>query len=117
MTMTHPPQPATQRVPLCTLDELPAGLGRAFEVAGRTIAVFRTRKDEVFAMNNRCPHKNGPMSEGMIARDADGQPQAVCPLHAFRFNAATGECDQPGVCRMQTYPIRIVDGQVYIELS
>lgn len=115
MTLTQATQP--QLVALCMLEELPMGLARAFDVGGTVIAVFRTRKGEVFAVNNRCPHKGGPMVEGMISRDADGQPQAVCPLHAFRFNAASGECDQAGVCRLPTYPIRIVDDKVFVEIT
>lgn len=101
---------------LCALEELPIGLGRAFVIQGHTVAVFRTRKGEVFAMANSCPHKNGPLSEGMISRDADGTPLAVCPLHNFRFSARTGECDQAGICAIRTYPVILVDNVVQIEL-
>ena len=102
---------------LCAVEDLPLGLGRAFEIAGRCIAVFRTRKGEFFAVDNKCPHKGGPLSEGMLARDSSGTPQVVCPLHQFRFAANTGECDQPGTCPVATYPVFQREGNVYIKLS
>jgi nitrite reductase (NADH) small subunit len=100
-------------VRLCHLDELPVGLGRAFEVDGRRIAVFRTRRGAIFALDNRCPHKGGPLAEGMLAGEA-----VVCPLHAFKFALATGDCDQPHLCagRVQTFPIVQKEGEVLISL-
>src|SRR5438093_11384674 len=83
----------TLEVRLCALEELPVGLGRAFDVEGHRIAVFRTRAGTVRAVANRCPHKNGPLADGMLAGDA-----VVCPLHNFRFDLNTGACDQPDVC-------------------
>ena len=96
---------AVRFVPVCDLAELPVGLGRPFRVGDHPIAVFRTRGGKVLAVANRCPHKGGPLSEGMLAGD-----QVVCPYHAFRFHAATGECDQAGVCEVTTYPVE-VDGE------
>jgi nitrite reductase (NADH) small subunit len=40
--------------------------------------------------------------------------QVVCPLHAFRFEADTGACDQPGVCAVATYPVEVIDGFVRV---
>jgi nitrite reductase (NADH) small subunit len=97
------------RLALCTIDELPVGLGRAFEVGTKPIAVFRTRTDKVFAVDGICPHKGAPLADGMLAGE-----QVVCPYHAFRFHSATGQCDQPGVCAIATYPVEVADGQVYV---
>ncbi|HUO08858.1 MAG TPA: nitrite reductase small subunit NirD [Phycisphaerae bacterium] len=105
------PQTKSAAIPLCSLDELPLGLGRAFNVEGRSIAVFRTRKGKLFAVDNRCPHKNGPLADGMLAGD-----QIVCPLHAFRFDGVTGECDQPGQCAVQAHEVTESDGIVSIRL-
>ena len=96
---------------VCRLDELPVGLGRAFEIGGRVIAFFLTRRGQVFAVDNRCPHKGGPLAEGMLAGDA-----IVCPLHAFRFEGKTGECDQPGTCAITTYPVTLRDGEVFVSI-
>lgn len=97
------------RVPLCTLDDIAVGLGRAFEVGGRPLAVFRGRDDRVFAVNGKCPHKNGPLADGMLIGE-----QVVCPLHAFRFHGAKGECDQPGTCGIETFPAEVRDGTVFV---
>ena len=115
MTALQDSVPASQdALPLCRLDELPLGLGRAFDIAGRTVAVFRTRKGEVFAVDNRCPHKAGPLADGMIARDAQGTPQVVCPLHQFHFDAGTGACDHAGTCPVETFAIEVRDAQDFI---
>jgi nitrite reductase (NADH) small subunit len=97
------------RVRLCVLDDLPEGLGRGFVVGGKKVAVFRTRTGKVFAVDGVCPHKGGPLADGMLAGE-----QVVCPFHAFRFNSATGECDQPGVCPIATYPVKVRNGVVLV---
>jgi nitrite reductase (NADH) small subunit len=99
-------------VAVCDMDELPVGLGRAFDVDGRRIAIFRTRAGSVHAVDNRCPHKGGPLAEGMLAGS-----QIVCPLHAFRFELSSGECDQPGTCGIQTYAARVHEGTVFIKFA
>lgn len=104
---TH--MPSTTRVRVCSIDELPIGLGRAFDIAGREVALFRTRRGGVFAVENRCPHKGGPLAEGMLAGDA-----VVCPLHAFRFELSSGACDQPGTCPVGTYPVTQEGNEIYL---
>ena len=96
------------RVQLCVLDDLPEGIGRPFRVGDTPLAVFRTRAGKVFAVDAVCPHKGAPLADGMIAGD-----QVVCPYHAFRFEAATGACDQPGVCAIGAYPVE-VDGDAVL---
>ncbi|HVS70462.1 MAG TPA: nitrite reductase small subunit NirD [Phycisphaerae bacterium] len=103
------PAAPAEFVAVCDVEELPIGLGRAFQVGPAAIAIFRTRRDHVFAIDNRCPHKGGPMAEGMLAGD-----QAVCPLHSFRFESASGRCDQEGMCPIAVYPLEIRDGQVFV---
>jgi nitrite reductase (NADH) small subunit len=103
--------PAAPVVALCPLDDLPVGLGRAFRVGERRVAVFRSRAGKVFAVDNVCPHKNGPLAEGMLAGE-----NIVCPLHAFRFNAHDGTCDQSSVCAVTTYAAEVRDGTVYLTL-
>lgn len=104
-----PARPATAAVPFCTVDEVPLGQGRPFVVGSRRIALFRNRAGKIFATDDRCPHKNGPLSDGILVGD-----QVVCPLHAFRFRAETGECDQPNVCAVATYPVEVVGNEVLV---
>lgn len=104
--------PPQRFVTICELHELPVGLGRAFRIGGRSVAVFRTRKGKVFAVANECPHKGGPLADGMLAGE-----QVVCPMHTFRFDSSSGECDQPGVCAVATYPVEVIDGFVRVGIS
>jgi nitrite reductase (NADH) small subunit len=98
------------RVEVCKLDDLPVGLGRAFTVGGKPVAVFRTRTGHVFAVDGVCPHKGGPLADGMLGAN----DQVVCPYHLFRFDHTTGECDQPGVCKVATYPVDLAGGGVFV---
>jgi nitrite reductase (NADH) small subunit len=101
--------PTATRVPLCTLDDIAVGLGRGFAVGDTPIAVFRSRDGRVFAVAGRCPHKDGPLADGMLIGE-----QVVCPLHAFRFHGASGECDQPGTCALEAFPAEVRDGTVFV---
>ena len=98
-------------LPLCPLADLPLGLGRAFTIASKTIAVFRTRSGKLFATDNRCPHKSGPLAEGLLSGDS-----VVCPLHQFRFDMTTGTCDQESICPVMTYKVTLLNDTVYITL-
>ncbi len=105
------PQPGTMAVTICAVTDLPLGLGRAFQIGRRTLALFLTRQGGVHAIDNRCPHKDGPLADGMIADGA-----VVCPLHAFRFNLSSGACDQEGQCPVRTYPTHVENGMVIVDL-
>jgi nitrite reductase (NADH) small subunit len=104
--------PPARRATLCRVEDIPVGLGRAFHVAGHAVAVFRSRTGSVFAVANRCPHRGGPLADGMMVGD-----QVVCPLHAFRFDGSTGACDQAGTCGVTTYPVEVANGSVRIALE
>lgn len=99
------------RVPLCTVAELPLGMGRGFRLGDLDVAVFRTREEKLFAVDGNCPHKGGPLADGMIVGES-----VVCPLHNFRFAAENGACDQQGICAVAVYPIDVVNGQVFVTL-
>ena len=104
--------PALRFATVCELDELRVGLGRAFRIGGQSVAVFRTRTGKVFALANSCPHRGGPLADGMLAGD-----QVVCPLHAFRFAPESGACDQANVCPVATFPVKVVEGLVRVGVT
>ena len=86
------------------LSAIPPGEGRTFEVAGERIAVFHTRTGEVFATQAKCPHKGGPLADGLV-----GGRTLICPLHTWKFDLTTGETIL-GSCPVKTYPARL-DGE------
>lgn len=88
-------------VVLTPLVAIPLGEGREFEVAGERIALFRTRGGGVFAVQAHCPHKAGPLADGLL-----GGSTLICPLHSWKFDLATGEALN-GECGLKTYPVRL----------
>jgi nitrite reductase (NADH) small subunit len=83
------------------LDAIPAGEGRTFDVHGKKVTVVRTRADEVFAMQAECPHKGGPLADGLV-----GGATLVCPLHGWKFDLRSGQA-LVGECGLATYPVRL----------
>ncbi len=88
----------TEEVTLAPLSAIPLGEGRTFEVQGEQIAVFRTREGEVFAVQAECPHKGGPLADGLV-----GGSTVICPLHAWKFDLKTG-LPLMGTCALRTFP-------------
>ncbi len=92
------------------VEQIPLGEGRVFEVEGRSIAVFRTRQGEVFATHAACPHKAGPLADGIIAG-----AQIVCPLHAYKFDLATGNPVGNDCMALRTYEVSLgEDGDILL---
>ena len=106
------PTATATRIELCKLDDIATGLGRSFRVGDKLLAVFRSRTGAVFAVDGLCPHKAGPLADGMLVGE-----QVVCPMHAFRYDAKTGDCDQPAACGIGTYPVEVQDGAVLVTVS
>ena len=84
------------------VEQIPLGEGRVFEVEGMPIAVFRTRRGEVFATQAECPHREGPLCDGII-----GGRQVVCPLHAYKFDLATGNPVGNDCEALRTYVVSV----------
>ena len=97
-------------VDLGSIDSLPVGEGRAYIVNGLTIAVFRQRDGRLFATDNACPHRNGPLADGLI-----GAGKLICPLHAWKFDLETGNCAAENVT-LHTYPVHEVNGHIFVDL-
>lgn len=83
------------------IDAVPPGEGRTFEVAGKRLAIFHTRAGEIFATQAECPHKGGPLADGLV-----GGTTLICPLHTWKFDLKTGQA-LLGSCGVKTYPVRL----------
>jgi nitrite reductase (NADH) small subunit len=91
---------------------IPLGEGRLFSVGRLVVAVFRTRREELFATEAWCPHQGGSLADGMVA---DGR--VVCPLHAYRFSLATGRPDGHSCGVLSTFEVgRRPDGHVWLRV-
>ena len=102
------------RVNLGPLDRIPPGEGRQLIVGNRLLAVFRARGGGVFATQATCPHRAGPLAEGLL-----GGTTIVCPMHGYRFDVATGAPLGGGnACpALVTYDVSVDDrGDVVIDV-
>jgi nitrite reductase (NADH) small subunit len=99
-------------VRVATCGDIPPREGRTVTVAGREIAIFNLG-DRFFATDNRCPHRGGPLCDGIVTGAA-----VVCPLHAWKINLVTGTVERPagGEGCVERYPTRLEDGVVVIGL-
>jgi nitrite reductase (NADH) small subunit len=82
------------------LERIPLGEGRRYRVGSEDVAVFRTRTGDVYAVQADCPHRRGPLADGLI-----GSGKVVCPLHGFTFDLATGEPVQTQCASLRVYTV------------
>ncbi|HET9595874.1 MAG TPA: Rieske 2Fe-2S domain-containing protein [Anaeromyxobacteraceae bacterium] len=95
---------------VCRLSDLPATQGYLVEVGGEVVALFRVG-DEVHAIENRCPHRDGPLAFG----DLKGST-VYCPVHAWDFDVRTGRCGEFPRVAVRTFPVQVRGDEVLIEL-
>ena len=99
-------------VTACRLDELEDGAARRVLVGPRALALVRCG-ERVFACLDSCPHKGGFLSEGMVSV---ARNEVICPWHRFRFHLETGASVTNPELVVPTFPVRIENGQVLVEL-
>jgi nitrite reductase/ring-hydroxylating ferredoxin subunit len=100
-----------QFVPVARVNDIPDGTGREVTVQGRVLAIYQVR-GQFYALDGICPHAGGPLGEG----DLDGCV-VTCPWHGWQFDVTTGEHCLNRRLRQRTFPVRIVEGQVEVDLS
>jgi nitrite reductase (NADH) small subunit len=104
--------PNMVEVKLGPADLIPLGEGRNFSAGSEKVAVFRTRGGSIFAVQAECPHRSGPLADGLV-----GGNTVICPLHSWKFDLATGEA-LFGDCGIKTYPVRISEtGDIVVSLD
>lgn len=94
------------------IDDVPLRGARLVKTALGCVAIFRTAEDEIFAASNACPHKGGPLSEGIVHGTS-----VTCPLHNWVFDLNTGEAQGADDGRIATYPVRLEAGRILLDAS
>jgi nitrite reductase (NADH) small subunit len=95
---------------ICALtDIIPLGARRLRRADGVEIAVFRTNNDEVYAIEDRCPHKGGPLSQGIVFGN-----RVACPLHNWSIDLAQGEAVAPDKGCVVRFPAKVEGGLVFV---
>jgi nitrite reductase (NADH) small subunit len=97
---------------IASTDAIPPREGRVVTLAGREIAIFNLG-DRFLAVANRCPHRQGPLADGIVSGDS-----VVCPLHAWRINLGTGQVERPAdqAACVERYQVRVIEGVIAVGL-
>ena len=83
---------------------------RPVGVQGAEVAVFRAHGDAVFAVLDQCPHKGGPLSQGMVFGNF-----VACPLHNWTFDLSSGQVQSPDVGSVQTFSVKVENEEVFLD--
>jgi len=103
----------SQWKPICRVDDIPVlGARRVARRQGAAVAVFRNAEDKVFALLDRCPHKGGPLSQGIVFGES-----VACPLHNWTIGLADGCAQAPDEGCTQKFSVKVEAGQVYLDLD
>lgn len=97
---------------VCRLEEIPQLGARVVKTGGADIAVFRTADDAVFAVEDKCPHKGGPLSQGIVFGH-----QVTCPLHGWIVGLESGEACAPDQGCTRKLPVRLEGDEVMLGLA
>ena len=100
----------TDWIDIGALDAVPQRGARMIKTATGCVAVFRTGADEVFALDNACPHKQGPLAEGIVHGKA-----VTCPLHNWVISLETGLVQGADEGQVNTYPAKVEDGRILLD--
>ena len=100
-------------IPVARIDDIPVAGSRCVQRAqGLDVAVFRTTDDSVFALLDRCPHKGGPLSQGLIYGK-----RVACPLHNWQIELESGEAVAPDVGCAHRHHAKVESGRVLLALN
>ena len=97
---------------LCALEDIPPQGSRVVKSAKGDIAVFRTQDNEVFALHDKCPHKGGPLSQGIVAGKV-----VTCPMHSWKIQLESGEAVAPDKGCSKPFSVKLEDGGVWLKLG
>ena len=94
-----------------SIDSIPLREGRCVKYSGREIALFNLG-GEFLAVENRCPHRSGPLADGIVSGKS-----VFCPLHNWKVDLVSGCVSSGGEGAVRTFPVRVVDGKVQVSFS
>ena len=94
--------------PIASLREIPLKEGKRITWNDYDVALFNLG-EEYLALDNQCPHRNGPLADGLVAGNA-----VFCPLHNWKFNLKTGCALSGGKGQVKTYPVKVIKDSICI---
>lgn len=99
-------------VEIGTLSDIPRRGARCVQTPSGKIGIFRTSDDRVFAVEDHCPHKGGPLTQGIVHGAS-----VTCPLHNWVFSLETGKAEGADEGEVATVPVRLENGRILIALQ
>ena len=114
--VAHAPSPAAKTTQnwtrICAVDDIPRLGARVVRRSeGANIAIFRTAMDTYFALADRCPHRGGPLSQGIVYGE-----RVACPLHNMSIELPSGCAVAPDKGEVQRFAVKVEGGAVYLDL-
>lgn len=100
----------TSLIEVCALEDIPRLGSRVVIGQGRRVALFRTADDRVFALDDRCPHKGGPLSQGIVHGE-----YVTCPLHNWVIRLSDGEAQGADSGCVARHVVTLREGQVWLD--
>lgn len=97
---------------ICTLDEIAPLGSRVVASAQGDIALFRTADDQVFALHDKCPHKGGPLSQGIVHGTT-----VTCPLHSWKIGLKDGDAVAPDKGCAKAFSVKVDAGVVWLQVA
>ena len=94
-----------------SMNDIPQLGARVVETSKGNIAIFRTAEDEIFALRDKCPHRGGPLSQGIV----HGK-RVACPLHDWKIHLDSGEAVAPDEGCAASYPVKLDGDRILLSL-
>ena len=97
-------------IDIAALNAVPQRGARLVKTVHGCVAIFRTGADEVYALDNACPHKQGPLADGIVHGRS-----VTCPLHNWVISLDTGTVQAPDQGQVATYPAKVEEGRIFLD--
>lgn len=96
---------------ICLVTDIPQLGARVVKHPAGDIAIFRNAEDEVFALHDKCPHKGGPLSQGIVYGKT-----VACPLHGWQIGLACGQAVAPDEGCAKRFEVKVESGEVHLSV-
>lgn len=97
---------------VCAVEDVPRRGGRSVRCGGVDVALFRLSHDAIVAVEDRCPHKGGTLSEGIVCDHT-----VICPLHGWRIDLVRCEATDPDKGCVRRFGVDVRNGEVFVNLA
>lgn len=99
------------KIEISSVEQLPEKLGKCVKVRDMELALFRSSSGQIYALENRCPHKGGDLSQGIVSGEF-----VFCPLHDWKICMKDGKVQEPDHGCVKTYKVEMNDDKLFILL-